>query len=508
MCNKIGSEIDLRQNEKNKVSTIQWLPAWIMCSSFALTSCAVGPNFHPPKAPCTDTYTESKVPSKTEDSPGPGGEAQHFALGKDIPAEWWTLFHSKDLNGLIELGIANNPNLAAAKAALRQSQETMIAFIGTTFLPAVNGQFGGERERSNDSGIGAPNIPPSIFNLYNASVNVTYTLDVFGGGRRGLEALYAQVEYQQFLVEAAYLSLTANIVTTAVTEASLRAQLAATHELIQLNEKQLKIIKQQFELGGVSRADVLSQETQVAQVKATLPPLEQNLSVIRHALSVLVGFLPSDNLLPNFKLDNLKLPTKIPVSFPSNMVRQRPDIRASEALFHQASAQIGVATANMFPQFTLTGSYGGLSNSLGDLFKSSSNVWNVGGQILQPIFQGGSLLAKRRAAIAAYEQTAAQYRQTVLQGFQNVADTLQALGSDAETLKAQTLAERAAKASLDLVQKQYQLGAVNYTLLLNAEQQYQLARINRIKAQAARLSDTAALFQALGGGWWNRDKCN
>lgn len=465
----------------------------------------VGPDFERPCPPDTETYTESKLPSKTVSSPVKQGKAQTFAFANEVSGEWWTLFRSPELNSLIEAGIANSPNLEAAAASLCQSQEIMKAYVGSALFPAVDGQLGGQRQKINEASIGAPNIPPQIFNLYNASINVSYTLDFFGGARRKVESLCAGVEYQSFLLEAAYLTLTANIVTTAITEASLRGQIQATNELIDLNQQGLNLIKQQFELGAVSKAAVLAQETQLEQVKATLPDLEKNLAITRHSLAILIGSFPSDNCLPNFYLNKMQLPTELPVSLPSQLVQQRPDIRAAEALLHQASAEVGVSTANLYPNITLTGSYGYSSEKLSDMFKNISNVWNYGGQLLQPIFHGGSLRANRRASIDAFDQALAKYKQAVLVGFKNVADSLRALEMDAKTLKAQTLAEKAAADSLKLVQQQFKLGSVNYLALLDAERQYQLVRINRIKAQAARLNDTAALFQAMGGGWWNRE---
>lgn len=472
-----------------------------------LTSCMVGPDYHPSKPPNTNSYTKRSLPKKTVSTPAAGkaGKSQQFVAGKDIPAEWWFLFHSQPLNNLIITGISNSPNLAAAKAALRQAQETVNAQIGASFYPNVSAQLGGEREKFNSATFGG-GFPSTIFNIYNAQVNVSYTLDFFGGMRREVEALCAQVDYQKYEVEAAYLTLTSNIVTTAITVASIRAQIQATHYLIRSQANLLTLIEKQFRLGGVSKANVLSQQTELAQTKATLPPLEQSLAQNYHALAVLVGSLPSQSNLSEFDLNKLTLPTKLPISVPSLLVRQRPDIRASEALLHAASAQVGVATANLYPQITLTGSYGWESGTISHMLSPKNIAWNYGTTLMQTIFAGGSLQAKKRAAIAAYDQTAAQYRQTVLQAFQNVADSLRALENDAKELQDQKQAEIASRDSLRLTEKQFRLGGVSYLSLLTAEQQYQQARINRIKAQAARYTDTAALFQALGGGWWNRGK--
>jgi NodT family efflux transporter outer membrane factor (OMF) lipoprotein len=363
---------------------------------------------------------------------------------------------------------------------------------------------GATRERFTGAALGQSGFGGSVFNLYNASVNVSYTLDIFGGERRQLEGLLAQVDYQWFQLEAAYLALTANIVTAAVREASLRFQIQATREIIAALETQLDVVERRFELGAVSRSDVLAQRTTLAQFRATLPPLEKQLAQVRNQLSVYVGRFPSEAQLPEFALDHLELPRELPVSLPSALVRQRPDIRASEALFHQASAQIGVATANLYPQITLTGAFGSETTRFHDLFGSGTAVWSLAASLLQPIFHGGELTAKRRAAIAAYDQAAALYRESVLEAFQNVADALRALEVDARTLQAQADAAAVAHEALDLTSRQFQLGAVSYLSLLNAQQQDIQARITLVQAQAARYSDTAALFQALGGGWWNR----
>jgi NodT family efflux transporter outer membrane factor (OMF) lipoprotein len=285
----------------------------------------------------------------------------------------------------------------------------------------------------------------------------------------------------------------------------LRAQIKATEDILAAQEKQLEVVEHQFQLGAVALPDVLAQQTQRAQTRTTLLPLKKELAQSRHQLAVLTGRLPSEALaLPEFDLDGLQLPEELPLSLPSSLVRQRPDIRAAEALLHAASAQVGVATANLYPQLTLTGSYGSEAAKLNTLFTGSTAVWSLGAGLLQPLFHGGELTARRRAAVAAYDQAAAQYRAVVLQAFQNVADVLWALDADAGILVAQSDAEKSARDSLDLTQKQFLLGAISYLSLLNAERQYQQARIGLVQAQAVRFADTAALFQALGGGWWNR----
>lgn len=478
-----------------------------LLSAIFLTSCMVGPDFHPPHPATPISYTETTLPTKTVSTPyvGKGGRAQRFVYNENISSEWWHLFHSPEINRLILTGLANSPNLSAAYAALRQAQQNFYAQVGNSLYPAFNGQLGAQRELFSNSTLGE-NAPSPLFNLFNANVNVSYMLDAFGGARRQVEAAEAQVDYQQFQLIAAYLTLTSNIVTTAVTVASLQAQIDATRALLLAEENQLTIIRKQFYLGGVSNANVLTQTTLVAQTQANIPALEKTLAQNKHALSVLIGAYP-DAPLPIINLNHLYLPTKLPVSLPSNLVRQRPDVRASEALLHAASAQIGVATANLLPQIALTGNYGWMAPTASTLFATTTNTWMIGALITQPLFHGGALIAQRRAAVAAYDQAFAQYKQTVLQAFQNVADALRALELDARSLHDLKAAEMAAFNNLRLTSKQYQLGGVSYLNLLTAQQQYQQTVINRIQAQASRYSDTAALFQALGGGWWNKPWC-
>lgn len=470
-----------------------------------LTSCMVGPNFYKPPLPLTCRYTPCPQPTKTvaTQKVGKSGKAQQFISCLDIPSQWWTLYHSPEINELICLGIQNNPTLQSTIATLKQAQETVNAQIGSTLLPQVDANLSGQRQRfPNSFGVNTGN--PGIFNSFNTGVTVTYTLDIFGGARRQVEALCAKVHYHYFQVEAAYLTLTTNITTTAITIASLKAQIEATYELIKTQKHYLRIVKQQFESGSASAADIYSQETLLAQTEATLAPLKQRLDVNLHLLSILIGEYPCLDRLPNFVLNKFELPVNIPLSIPSLLVRHRPDIQASEALLHQASAQIGVATANLFPQLTLNGDYGWQSTVFATLFNPANVAWNYGGQLLQPIFHGGALLAERRASIAAYEAAFANYRETVLQGFKNVADSLRALEHDAQALRDRKKQEVSAGKALYIAQKQYELGAVNYLTLLIAQRQFHEARILLIQAEASRYTDTAALFQALGGGWWNR----
>lgn len=473
-----------------------------------LCGCAVGPDFTSPQPPPTEVFIDTPLPEETVSTTGSSGLAQHFLPGSPIPDQWWMLFESPCLNSIVAYGLANSPTVEAARATLEQAKANYYAQIGSGLLPSLNWVFSGQRQEFSTASIGGGvdfTAPNAIFNLFNTQVNVAYALDVFGGTRRGIEALKAVVDYQMYELEAAYLMLTANIVTTALTEASIRSQIKATHQLIESQSEQLKIVKQQFTLGAVSRSEVLTQETQLAQLEATLPPLEKSLLLQRHLLSMLIGDLPTEAALPEFELSSLTLPPDLPLNLPSTLVQRRPDIRAAEALMHQACAQVGVATANMFPQFNIISNFGFSADFISSLIAPANEVFLLNMQVAQPVFQGGGLFFKRRAAMAAFDQARAQYREVVLQAFQNVADALRAVEKDAELLAAQRTAEKAAYDQMNLTAKQFKLGAVNYLLLLNAERQYQTTVINRIQAESLRYTDTVALFQALGGGWWNCD---
>jgi len=463
----------------------------------ALAGCAVGPDFKAPAAPNTDRYTAESLPAATVATDVAGGEAQTFNPGRAVPEQWWKLFGSQQLDSLVDLAFKSSPSVDSASAALRRAQENLNAQRGGLF-PSIDANAQVQRQRASAAAFGQGSDASSLYNLYNASVGVSYTLDLFGGVRRGIEAQAAAVDFQRFQLQATYLTLAANVVTSGISEASLRAQITATNDIIAAFERQLKITEEQFQLGTVSNADVLSARANLASTRATLPPLQRQLSAVQNQLAVYLGKLPSERESTHFELADLTLPRELPLSVPSELVRQRPDVRAAEASLHQASAQIGVATANLFPQLSISGSFGSQALTSGDLF--DDHVWSIGAGLTQPLFHGGTLSAQRRAAIAAYDQSAADYRNTVLKAFQNVADALRALETDAESLRAQYEAMTAAQSSLELTEKQYALGSVSYLNLLTAQRQYQQARISYLQALASRYQNTAALFQALGGG--------
>lgn len=471
-------------------------------AAVVVSGCAVGPDFEVPPLPLIGRYTDPALPAATVAAGTEAGESQRFVFDRDIPGEWWTLFRSRHLNRLIERAIAENPNLQAAEMTLKQAQENARAQAGT-LLPTVDANLSGTRQQLSLASFGQ-NAPPVLFNLYNATVNVSYTLDVWGSKRRALEASEAQADYQRFQVAAAYLTLIGNVVTTAIQEASLRGQIQATQYIIKGQTEQLDVLRGQFNLGGASRADVLAQEAALAATQATLPPLEKQLEQQRSLLATLTGHFPSEAEREPFTISSLKLPQRLPVSLPSHLVEQRPDVRAAQEQLHQASANVGVATANLLPQFTITGQYGGAATTVGNLFTPGGAVWSIGGGLAQPIFHGGTLIHQKEAAVAALEAAKAQYRDTLLNAVRNVADALRAVEKDAVALQAQERAARTANDSLALSREQFKNGAITYLMLLNAQSTQQQALIGLAQAQAARYADTAALFQALGGGWWNR----
>ncbi|MDE2477065.1 MAG: efflux transporter outer membrane subunit [Alphaproteobacteria bacterium] len=469
---------------------------------FLLAGCTLGPDFHAPAPPPVTGYTKQPLPAQTESAPVQGGEAQHFSSGSDIPGQWWALFHSEALNSLVEDAIRSNPTLPAAQAALRSAMESVRAQQGL-FYPQVSANLSANTNRQSAALSPVLNNNALFYSLYQADLNASWTPDIFGNNRRQVEVLQSQAEAQRDQLDAAYLALTANVVAGAIQEASLRGQIDGTQQVIQSIEDALTIMRRQMALGQISGGEVAAEEAALAQAQQILPPLEKQLALERDLLTELAGRLPSDEVDQSFDLSALQLPQDLPLSLPSKLVEQRPDIRLAEANLHAANAEIGVAVTNMFPQITISADIGTVASRIGDLVQPGNAFWSIGGSLLQPVFEGGRLKHLTRAAEAAYDQSAANYRNTVLTAFQNVADTLHALQSDAELLKAASATEAAALRSLDIARRQLELGQIQYLGLLTAQQTYEQALITRIQAQASRFADTAALFQALGGGWWN-----
>lgn len=467
-----------------------------------LAACMVGPNFQAPPAPEVTGYTADGRLRSTTATDIAGGAPQHFEAAMEVGGQWWREFGSPQLNAFVEEAVRNHPSVRAAQYALRAARETALQTRGA-LAPQVDGVATANREMV-PAASGGTTGPASLYNLYNATVNVTYTLDVFGGLRRQVEAADAQATYQRFEMEATYLALTANVVNAAITDASLRAQIAATREIIAAEEDQLQRVRRQMEVGAVSQADVLAQQSTVAQSRAALPPLLKQLAQGRNQLMAYLGRLPSQDRGESLNLSSLRLPRKLPVSLPAQLVRQRPDIRQAEATLHQAAATVGVNTAALLPQFTLTPTLGTDGLTIPQLFTPQSLAWTLAANIQQKLIDGGQLYRTKEASVATFEQDYALYQNTVLTAFQNVADALRAVQYDSDTLKAQSEAEKSAYDSLKMAQEQFKFGAIGYAIVITSQQTYQNVVITRIQAQATRYTDTVALFQALGGGWWNR----
>jgi NodT family efflux transporter outer membrane factor (OMF) lipoprotein len=495
-----------------------------LAASTLLTSCAVGPDFKKPEAPKVNGYTPSPLSPTTSSATNvAGGEAQRFVSGQDIPFEWWKAFQCPELNTLVGKALRRNNSITAAWAALRQAQEFVHAQQGY-YYPSVDADYNVTRQQvagniANSTAPGyqangtliaplqsssPPYNSPLTWTMHVAQLMVGYTPDVFGLNRRTVESLAAQAAMQRFELDAAYITLSSSVVGAAIQEASTRSQIEATEKIIAANVKILEALKNQRTSGYVCDLDVAGQEAQLAQVEATLPPLQKQLEQTRDLIRALVDNLPSQDVAETFQFSSLHLPQDLPLSLPSTIIRQRPDVRAAEENMRSANAQVGVAIANRLPQFTLTANGSGTATVITEMFSRGGPGWSVAADISQPIFEGFTLLHRQRAAKQAFIQAAAQYRSTVIAAFQNVADTLHALVSDADALKAADKAEHAARHSLDLATSQYQTGYASYLALLSAEQTYDQAVINTVQAQANRFADTAALFEALGGGWWNR----
>jgi len=503
----------------------------------AIAGCAVGPDFKRPAAPAANSYAPaSAVTATTVSAPVPAGESQRFNTTADIPFDWWTLFQSPEINSLIQRAFKANPSIDAAQASLRQAQEYVTAQQGF-FYPTVGANYQASRNKlagnmggnspgvqgngniiqtySNPAGP-APFNGPAYYNFHVAQLSVGYVPDVFGLNRRMVESAEAQMEVQKLQLEATYITLASNVVAAAMQEASLRAQIDAMEKIVAGNRENLEILRKQLELGDVSELDVALQESALAQAEQSLIPLKKQLEQTRDLIRALAGNLPNEDVQETFELARMRLPQELPLTLPSRIVEQRPDVRAAEEQLHFASAQEGVAIANRLPQFALTADIGGMADTPSWMFRSGGGFFNLAASVSQTIFDGGTLRARSRAAEQALLQAGAQYRSTVIAALQNVADTLYTIQADANSLKAAANTEQAMQKVYDLTRKQYEEGNVSYQTMLLADINHQQAVINLIQAQTSRLLDTAALYQALGGGWWNRpqtaadgcDRCN
>ncbi|SAK89466.1 RND efflux system outer membrane lipoprotein [Caballeronia hypogeia] len=458
-----------------------------------LYGCTVGPDFHSPAPPDTQSYI--KTPPQT---PLSTVTPQRFPSADRALPLWWTQFGSDALNHLVDRALEDSPTLEQARARLVQAREDYRAQAGATYFPSVDASLSTSRQKVDPAAFGVPIPAPGPFTLYDASVSVSYTLDVFGGERRALEALRAQVDYQSFELDAARLSIAGNVVATVIRRASLQQQITLTERLADAQARQLSIMEGRLKAGGVAQLDVRSQRTLLEQTRASLPSLVTQRDQADHRLSVLTGVEPSKADFDAITLDSLHLPGDVPLTLPSTLARERPDIRATEALLHQASAHVGVATADLYPKFSLTAGAGSQRTSIRDML-NSMNVWNVGLNLTQPLFHGGELRAKKRSAEAAYDAALQAYRQTVLDALQQVADSLSALQNDAGALQSREVAASEAQASLDTTMARHAAGGVSRFELLDTQRQALQTQLDYALAQANRLSDTAALFQSLGG---------
>jgi len=460
-----------------------------------LSACAVGPDYVRPEPPQVKQYTVTPTPSSLD--AGQDEPAQKFATGKSISAQWWSLYRSQPLQGVMEEVLAQNQTLIAARATLAQVQQALFQARGG-YYPQLDLNAAAQRQDTSE----ARGNPATTYNLYSVGANVSYRFDLFGGTRRAVEQAGAMLEYQHYQLAAAYLALTGNTVSQAINMASIRQQISAVQDIIAEDERNLQLVNLKFKAGKAAQRDVLSAESQLANDRVELPPLKQQLSVAQHALAVATGHLPGTWTAPAFDMSEFTLPMELPLSIPSALVRQRPDILAAEAKLHASSAAIGVAASQLYPNIEISGTLGNESLSSANLFQASNRFWSLVASLTAPIFHGGELAAQKQAAVFAFQASAADYQQTVLTAFAQVADVLRALAHDAELVGAQKTALDTSQTSLKLQRLSYAAGKSDLLQLLDAERAYQQARLGYVRAQAQRYQDTAQLFVAMGGGWW------
>jgi NodT family efflux transporter outer membrane factor (OMF) lipoprotein len=465
-----------------------------------LAGCTVGPDFAPPQEPGDTTYTNESEPVDMT-VPDSSEAEQRIVLGKRISGDWWELLHSQQLTEVLQQAVVGNQTLVAAKATLAQAQEQVNQALGG-YYPQVNLVAGVSRQKPNLAAQGIRQ-PGSIFNLYDIGPNLSYTLDVFGGISRQVEQQKALAQFQDFQLDATYLTLTGNAVTQAIQIASTRAQIKAVEQIIADDERNLKSVREELAVREATKIDLASAQTQLENDRTLLPPIRQQLSVAKHALAVLLGKTPAEYKSPEFDLAEFTLPGELPVSLPSELVHQRPDVLAAEAQLHAASAAVGVATAQLYPNFTLSASFTQEALTTGPLFAGISSLWSIAANMTTPIFHGGTLEAQKRGAEDAFKVGLANYQQTVLTSFAQVADALQALAHDAELVNDEKRALLSAQSSAELTRASYDAGNTSELQLLDSERQLQQARLGYIRSVAQRYQDTTQLFIAMGGGWWD-----
>jgi NodT family efflux transporter outer membrane factor (OMF) lipoprotein len=486
-----GIAVDLGYFCKARAPTAR--PIVLACV-LGLGGCAVGPNFTPPTPPPAARYTGETLRGEGASA---GESAQHIALGREIEDNWWTLFRSDAIDQLVKQAVAHNRSLAASTATLEQAQELALAQAGSRY-PQVDLTAGvGRQQYGNEFLGGFGKIPP--FTYFAVGPTVSYTLDYTGGVARSVERQYALAEVERHRLDAAYLTVTGQAVMETLAIASARAQIATVETILAQDRDNLRLVQTAFDNGSVAREDIVSAQSQIANDMTLLPSLRQDLAKARHALSVVLGRVPASELPPDVDLAQITLPLEVPVSLPSELAHRRPDILAAEARLHAATSAVGVAQSNLYPKIQLSASVGQQSLKADQLFDSASNAWSIISGLTAPIFDGGTLRAEKRAAVDAMHASAANYEQTVLEAFAQVADLLEALGHDAEQLDAQAQAQQAAQSSLDLARASYREGNAGVLLVLDAERSYQRARLGYVRAVVQRYLDTVQLFLALGG---------
>ena len=467
--------------------------AIVLACALCVSDCTVGPDFVRPTPPSAVRYSTDTLHGEE----GPANDtAQHIALGGEIEGDWWTLFRSDAIDQLVKQAVDHNRSLVASMATLAQAQELALAQAGSQY-PQVGLTAGVGRQQYGDQFLGGFRIPP--YTYFAVGPTVSYTLDYTGGVARSVEQQYALAEVERHQLDAAYLTVTGQAVLQTLAIASARAQIATVEIILAQDRDNLRLVQTAFDNGSVSREDIVSAQSQIANDMTLLPPLRQDLVKARHALSVVLGRAPASDLPPDVDLAQITLPLYLPVSLPSELAHHRPDILAAEARLHAATSAVGVAQSNLYPKVQLSATAGQQSLKADQLFDRASNAWSIISGLTAPIFDGGTLRAEKRAAVDAMHASAAHYEQTVLEAFAQVADLLGALDHDAEQLDAQAQAQQTAQSSLDLARASYKEGNAGVLLVLDAERSYQRARLGYVRAVVQRYIDTVQLFLALGG---------
>ncbi len=465
----------------------------VLTCVLGFTGCTAGPNFTRPVAPPATRYTANAL---NVENAAASDTAQHIDLGREVEGAWWTLFRSDTIDQLVKQAVDHNRSLEAATGTLRQAQQLALAQAGSRY-PQVSLTAGVGRQQYGDEFIGGFSIPP--FTYFAVGPSVSYTLDYTGGVARSVEQQYALAEMERHQLDAAYLTVTGQAVMQTLAIASARAQIATVETILAEDKDNLRLVQTAFDNGSVSREDIVSAQSQSANDLTLLPPLRQDLAKARHALSVVLGQAPADELPPDVDLAQITLPREVPVILPSELAHRRPDILAAEARLHAATSAVGVAQSNLYPKIQLSASVGQQSLKAEQLFDRASNAWSLISGLTTPIFDGGTLRAEKRAAVEAMHASAANYEQTVLEAFAQVADLLEALDHDAEQLDAQSQAQQAAQSNIDLARASYREGNAGVLQVLDAERLYEQARLGFVRAVVQRYMDTVQLFLALGG---------